>query len=178
MTPTRIFFFCGFAVAGAVWAYAFHTLKQDRVYAVAATAETSAHAATPEPLVPWIEEAKAGCRMYDMQPNDIRKSDVFRTQKDFPIGKRVDGAHGKLVYLRTDHGGDVAHVVVDVSGAKLATSSARGTPMYEAVSQLQEGQCVALTAAVKSVESIRERSVMCDLEYAAAFEAIESCPTL
>lgn len=127
--------------------------------------------------IAWVATAKANCVRYEEQVNDIKKSEVFRLHQDFPIGQRFTNARGVLKTLRTDHGGDDVAIEVAVAGveASAATSPDRGTPLYEQVTSLREGQCVIVNGTVVRIASVLERSVMCDLDYAVDFESIAPC---
>ena len=136
----------------------------------------------PETLkaLPWLTEVQANCEGYKAAPNDIKRSEVFRTNEAALRRVRIKDAQGTLRTLSTSQGGDELRLVVGAGNVKFATESLfgaikRGSGVYKQASALREGSCVVFSAGAIQASSLTERSKVCDLDYFAKFTSVRPC---
>jgi hypothetical protein len=132
----------------------------------------------------FAESMTAHCKRYDAQPNDIKRSAVFREMESYVKGVRFTGALGELATLGTSQGGSTLRlkVVSPSSRGKLEFSTEsvfapirRGSRVYKQASELVEGKCVKFSAKGLEPSSMMERSKVCDLDFFARFTEIGPC---
>jgi hypothetical protein len=146
-----------------------------------AKTEAAAQLSNAAAAVPWVASVQQNCEAYKAAPNEIKKSDVFRANDEVLSAASLNQVRGKLTRMRTNQGGSELDLTIEVGGVEFKTESLleaikRGTPVYEAASAMQEGQCVTFTADKVRSSSLVEQSKVCDLEYFANFTRLSNCP--
>jgi len=130
--------------------------------------------------MPWIGLVQGNCDAYKAAPNDIKKSAIYNETIETLKGVSISGSQGKLTNLRTNQGGSMLDIGIDVGRASfknkaLFSTIKKGSPIYEAASNMTEGQCVIFSAEKVEPASVVERSKVCDLDYYVEFTELRAC---
>lgn len=124
------------------------------------------------PLVPASESSllnayASACSEYDGQPNEIKKSEVYRQslailQHAGPVTNWV----GTLKSIRTNQGGSNATLVINIGSSDLRDDGiALGSPVYLAASEMREGQPVTFSGRGLTDFNITERGKVCSPDF-------------
>jgi hypothetical protein len=130
--------------------------------------------------LPFIKEVKANCDKYKSAPNEIKKSAIFKANEEQLSAVSLKDVRGKLKSMRTSQGGGELTIRIDVGSVEFTTESLfaaikKGSPVYDAVTDMTEGQCVIFSAEGLKASSVVEQSQVCDTEYFAKFTSVKGC---
>lgn len=107
------------------------------------------------------------CVSYDAQPNEIKKSAVYRATASFysTVG-RVAGWTGLVDQIITNQGGSNATIVLKIGRSKVFdTNVPMGSKVYDAASNMTEGQAVTFSGRDLSDMNLTERGKVCDPDF-------------
>jgi hypothetical protein len=140
-------------------------------------ADGSTGAADDSALPPWVTTVKDNCAKYKAAPNEIKKSAVYNDNEAVVKASSVAGMQGKLRRLRTSQGGGDVDITIRAGSLQFtANNIAKGSPVYQAATDMTEGQCVIFSAETLEAASLVEQSKVCDLDYFAHFTELKACP--
>jgi hypothetical protein len=130
--------------------------------------------------LPFISEVKANCDKYKSAPNDIKKSAIFTANEETLSTVSLKDVRGVLKSMRTTQGGGELSIRIDVGEVEFKTESLfaaikKGTPVYDAVTDMTVDQCVVFSAEGLKASSVVEKSKVCDTEYFAKFTSVKPC---
>lgn len=156
-------------------------------------------AAQPEkknPADEFVAKLKEFNEQYTKAPNDIKKSDTFNEARKYSDDffkqnkNEIKDWKGTLATITTPKGGGELWVKVKVGdsgflgfsvafqqGTGLADKGVpKGSPVYNAVAEMKEDQCVIFSGKVDPKEkSVSESGAMSGPEYNIKFSEIKSC---
>lgn len=129
--------------------------------------------------MPWLQAVRNNCVSYESAPNEIKKSDVFRSHEEQLKKTKITDVEGVLNKLRTSQGGSDLQLDIKVGDVRFVTSIfekvKRGTKAYNQVSEMSENQCVVFSANNIRPSSMTEKSKVCDEEYFVQFTDVGPC---
>ena len=139
----------------------------------------------------FIETVQDYSSQYEAAPNELKKSsvakkrmDAFAKLKGDP--RKIAGWYGTIEKLGTNGDGDayitirllVDNITVSTwnnsfSDAGSNTLIKNGTPMYEAISEMAEGNVVMFSGALGKVKNVSEKGKMTDPDFLFKFTKVE-----
>lgn len=139
----------------------------------------------------FIETVQDYSAQYEAAPNELKKSsvskkrmDAFSKLKGDP--RKITGWYGTIEKLGTNGDGDAyitIRLLVDnitlstwnnsFSDAGSNTLIKNGTPMYEALSEMSEGNVVMFSGALGKIKNMSERGKMTDPDFLFKFTKVE-----
>lgn len=106
---------------------------------------------------------KEACETYDAQPNEIRKSEVFRSTGQFysEVGT-VAGFVGTIRRISTNQGGSRATIVIRAGTSDFYDGHVQiGSGVYQSAANLREGQTVFFSGGGLRDLNVTERGKVC-----------------
>jgi hypothetical protein len=116
----------------------------------------------------------ATCATYDGQPNEIKKSEVFRGSSSIyrEVGQIKDWS-GILRGISTDQGGSTATLRIDMGSSTLWDKEVRiGSNVYKAAAELSEDQTVLFSGRMLRDYNVSERGKVCNPDFLITLTAI------
>ena len=114
-----------------------------------------------------IENFKTACRLYDDQPNDIKKSEIYRGTESFyrKMGAVKDWV-GILRTISTDQGGSVATLMIDFGSSTVRDREVvLGSSVYKSAADLAENQLVLFSGRRLRDYNATERGKVCNPDF-------------
>lgn len=124
---------------------------------------TSASDREPSGQLDLIRRFANACREYDAQPNEIRKSEVFRRSRAIinEIGP-IEQWTGILETISTNQGGSNATLVIRIGSSRFFdTDVPIGSSVYASARDMREGQRVRFTGRDLADNNLTERGKVC-----------------
>ena len=143
-----------------------------------------ARAASPSPRsmpanqASLLQRFQESCRSYDAQPNEIRKSEVFRNAARFysEIGPVVAWV-GILRRIATNQGGSNATLVIRMGSSDVLDNAVRlGSSVYSAAANMREGQAVVFSGTGLRDFNLTERGKVCNPDFKITLTSLQSAP--
>lgn len=114
-----------------------------------------------------LENYRQACERYDAQPNEIKKSAVFRESSSL-VGRAgaVRGWAGTLSRISTNQGGSTATLVIKIGSSQVWDDDvALGSSVYTAATNIVEGQPVTFSGRNLKDFNLTERGKVCDPDF-------------
>ena len=121
-----------------------------------------------------LENFRSTCTKYDGQPNEIKKSEVFRGSSSIyrEVGQIKDWA-GILRSISTDQGGSTASLRISMGSSTVWDQGVRiGSSVYKAAAELSENQTVVFSGKLLRDFNLTERGKVCDPDFMVTLTAI------
>lgn len=121
-----------------------------------------------------IDSFRATCATYDSQPNEIKKSEVFRGSSSIyrEVGQIKDWS-GILRGISTDQGGSTATLRIHMGSSTLWDKEVRiGSNVYKAAAELSEDQTVLFSGRMLRDYNVSERGKVCNPDFLITLTAI------
>jgi hypothetical protein len=141
----------------------------------AASPTTRSMPANQASLLQRFQEA---CQSYDAQPNEIRKSEVFRATVRFysEVGPVV-GWLGTLRRISTNQGGSNATLVIRMGSPDVHDNAVHlGSSVYSAAANMREGQAVVFSGTGLRDFNLTERGKVCNPDFKITLTSVQSAP--
>lgn len=139
----------------------------------------------------FIETVQDYSTQYEAAPNELKKSsvakkrmDAFAKLKGDP--RKIDGWYGTIEKLGTNGDGDayitirllVDNITVSTWNNSFSDTGANtliknGTPMYEEISEMAEGNVVKFSGALGKVKNVSEKGKMTEPDFLFKFSKVE-----
>ncbi|MBX8608734.1 hypothetical protein K5D65_16205 [Pseudomonas cichorii] len=139
----------------------------------------------------FIETVQEYSAQYEAAPNDLKKSTVARKRLE-ALGKlkgdprKISGWYGTIEKLGTNGDGDafltikllVDNITVSTWNNKLSDTGAKtliknGTPLYEKISEMAEGNVVMISGTIGNPKNLTERGKMIEPDFLFKFSDVE-----
>jgi hypothetical protein len=117
---------------------------------------------------------KEACELYEIQPNEIKKSEVYRGAQQIyrGIGPIKDWS-GVLRAISTDQGGTTAELRISMLESTVRVKGVRiGSPVYKSASELSENQVVVFSARSIRDHNLTERGKVCNPDFVMELTAL------
>jgi hypothetical protein len=114
-----------------------------------------------------LDSFRSTCATYDSQPNEIKKSEVFRGSASIyrEVGQIKDWS-GILRGISTDQGGSTATLRIHMGSSTLWDKEVRiGSAVYKAVAELSEDQAVVFSGRMLRDYNLSERGKVCNPDF-------------
>ncbi|MHC8366273.1 hypothetical protein ACYZT9_10415 [Pseudomonas sp. ZT5P21] len=139
----------------------------------------------------FIETVQDYSSQYEAAPNELKKSSVAKKRMDAFAKlngdpRKIAGWYGTIEKLGTNGDGDAyitIRLLVDnitistwnnsFSDAGSNTLIKNGTPLYEAISEMAEGNVVMFSGALGKVKNVSEKGKMTDPDFLFKFTKVE-----
>lgn len=139
----------------------------------------------------FIETIQDYSAQYEAAPNDLKKSTVARKRLDAFAKlkgdpKKISGWYGTIEKLGTNGDGDafltikllVDNITFSTWNNSLSDSSSKtliknGTPLYDQISEMAEGNVVMFSGAIGQAKNLTERGKMTDPDFLFKFSKVE-----
>lgn len=121
-----------------------------------------------------LESFRSTCNKYDGQPNEIKKSEVFRSSSSIyrEVGQIKDWA-GIIRGISTDQGGSTAALRISMGSSMVWDKEVRiGSAVYKAAAGLSENQTVIFSGRLLRDFNLTERGKLCDPDFMITLTAI------
>lgn len=122
-----------------------------------------------------LEGFQAFCNEYDAQPNEIKKSAVFRASRAVLEGPGpIKNWTGTLKSISTNQGGSRATLKIRIGSSDVADRDiALGSPVYAAASEMVEGQAVTFSGRNLKDFNLTERGKVCEPNFEIRLTALK-----
>jgi hypothetical protein len=121
-----------------------------------------------------IDRFSSTCATYDSQPNEIKKSEVFRGSSAIyrEVGQIKEWS-GILRDISTDQGGSTATLRIHMGSSTLRDKEVRiGSSVYKAAAELSEDQTVVFSGRMLRDYNVSERGKVCNPDFLITLTAI------
>lgn len=121
-----------------------------------------------------LESFRSACNSYDNQPNEIKKSEIFRASLTIyrDMGQVKDWT-GILRRISTDQGGTTATLRIHMGSSTVWDKEVRiGSTVYKAAADLSEDQAVVFSGRLLRDYNMSERGKVCDPDFLITLTAI------
>jgi len=121
----------------------------------------------PNDQIAFLNHFKRACDSYNKQPNEIKKSAVFReSQKIWSRVKDVKDWAGYLIRIQTNQAGSRAWLIIKVLDFKFHSESvALGSPVYRGAADMLEGQEVVFAGRGLQDYTLTEKGKVCEPDF-------------
>lgn len=136
-------------------------------------------AAMPANQIKMLANFKTACESYDNQPNEIKKSEVYRgTAKIYQkVGNIKDWA-GVLRTISTNQGGSSAILIIDFASSMIKDGEVRlGSAVYKSASDMSEDQPVVFSGRWLKDNNVSERGKVCNPDFLISLTYIRKLET-
>lgn len=139
----------------------------------------------------FIETIQDYSAQYEAAPNDLKKSTVARKRLDAFAKlkgdpRKINGWYGTIEKLGTNGDGDafltvkllVDNITFSTWNNSLSDSGSKtliknGTPLYDQISEMAEGNVVMFSGAIGQAKNLTERGKMTDPDFLFKFSKVE-----
>ena len=131
----------------------------------------------PSNQVTLLRRFQEACRSYAAQPNEIRKSEVFRGTASFysEVGK-VEGWVGTLKRISTYQGSSNTTLVIKTGTSNVYSNVRIGSPAYDSAANMREGQDIVFSGHGLRDFNFTEHGTVCNPNFKIDLTSLRHAP--